>query len=1046
MAATPVVVKQLLGQLITAVTGITAEKDPENYGLCQAYAQRSIKNHNYVRTNPFEVHRRLDELEERFSIVCKDRIADALHSRREELKASNFKWSAETLSLILNLSWRPVDFARLSDLEALKPPEPPRELTWADIIGNEPLEGGDIWDPMDLENGSELSSVYDGSEISETEGDVQDQMKNVTIRKKLQDEEEEAILPMDYITIPVDWSHLQTLKGAQYWYVPATVLPEQIDTSVTLDNVDDLWLVSELHVIRETLFMLNCVPCSLYEVGRRTLSEGKDPYIVWIDTHKIKKKFAMRHASREALISILTWFSERGTAINRIREFVKRKEDIPSRQSFLAALSASLSELNQILVEHEATYVTREGKAQVISLLQLQQSLELALQPYMTLSSIVVSLSKSSFISSAHSSEHLDLLFDSACHLQSIESIKSFELIAKIFFQCLQTYLRPIREWMEYGEVHAQDTTFFIRSSKEDDDDDNTVTGEPILSTIWHDQYMLLKDVHGNLKAPRFVLSVANTILTTGKSVVFLKRLINYETLPVPTSGQPELDFNTVYHDGRSDDAGLAPFDELFSSAFSEWTKKKHHSVSSKLRDVLFTNCGLWKTLTALEHIYFGADGAQLSALATAIFDKLDNVSLGTGIGKRSAGGRSRRRDRNNLWNDRFLLTELVQSVFSGWNFLDAKRLGVRRVTVPDAPARTSTYESKDKSRSVRQLAGIALEYALPWPLLNILKPSSMVTYKVVFILLLQLRRGKYVVERLRLQDGGIKTHGTGRKGKGILVEQLYFHLRQRALWFVNLVTMYVTYHVLKPNMEEMTENMRKARDVDEMVNVHDAFVGKITDRALLSDRMSKFHNAILSLLDICVDFADSHTKYLSSINTLTSALLPASSGAHKNLRRPYDSDSDLDLDHHGGVSLFPTSSPGKPPLASALMPPPPRPPFHRRPGKRPRRYSTAPSIPSSSSEGEEDLETLVGESETDNDSIMEGIDDNGKLKKPTTLEELEDYHVKRLGELKFEWEEWLGTLRNGLKGVSRAGVLPHLEVLAEGLEGNDGIGGQGWE
>ena len=44
------------------------------------------------------------------------------------------------------------------------------------------------------------------------------------------------MLPMDCLTIPVDWSHLQTLKGAQYWYVPAKVLPEQIDASVTIDN------------------------------------------------------------------------------------------------------------------------------------------------------------------------------------------------------------------------------------------------------------------------------------------------------------------------------------------------------------------------------------------------------------------------------------------------------------------------------------------------------------------------------------------------------------------------------------------------------------------------------------------------------------------------------------------------------------------------------------------------------------------------------------------------------------------------------------------
>jgi len=96
------------------------------------------------------------------------------------------QWSAETLSLILNLSWRPVEFARLSDLEAVKPPEPPKELTWMDIIGDEPLEGGDIWDPMNVEHGSELSSLCDGSEMEEMEEHIQDQMKNVTVRKKMQ--------------------------------------------------------------------------------------------------------------------------------------------------------------------------------------------------------------------------------------------------------------------------------------------------------------------------------------------------------------------------------------------------------------------------------------------------------------------------------------------------------------------------------------------------------------------------------------------------------------------------------------------------------------------------------------------------------------------------------------------------------------------------------------------------------------------------------------------------------------------------------------------
>lgn len=831
--------------------------------------------------------------------------------------------------------------------------------------------------------------------------------------------------------------------------------------------MDDLWLVSELHAIRETLFMLNCFPCSLYEVGRRTLLEGKDPYVVWIDTHRLTKKFALRHTSRECFISTLNWFAERGTAINRIREFVKRKEDVPSRQSFLAALAGSLNMLNIILVELESEYVTTEGKAQVVSLLQLQQSLEHKLRPYMTLSSIVIALSKSTFISSTHSSEHLDLLFDSACRLQSIGDIGSFEFIAKIFFQCLQTYLRPIRQWMEHGEVHIHDTTFFVRTSKDDDDDNSTVTGEPTLSTLWHDQYTLLTDEQESLKAPRFLLSAANTIFITGKSVVFLKRLMDYE-IPSDRTNDLELDFTTLYPTGRSNDNSLALFDELFSSAFSEWTRKKHHSVSTRLRDVLLTNCGLWNTLSAMEHIYFGADGAQLSALATAIFEKLDNASGRTstekaGSEKRARGGRVRR-NKDNLWNDRFVLTELVQSVFHGREFVDAKRLGVRRVAVPGVLPNTNTYECKDKARSVRQLAGIAIEYALPWPLLNILRPSSMQVYKDVFTLLLQLRRGKYSIEQLQLRDRNIlEGKRSARKGRGTLVEQLYFHLRHRMLWFVNLVTMYVTIHVLKPRMEMLAEKMPQARDVDEMVKVHDRFVENVAEQALLSDRvsssstsgfhsvssnkfmgefdrlmtrqMSKFHNAILSLLDICIDFTDSHTRYLFSLITLSTADPQASAG-NQRLRRPYDSDSDHDLDHHGGVPLSPTSPARPPPLSSRLMPPPPPPPpAHRRPHKRPRRYSTAPSIPSSSSEGE-DTETLVGESDTDLESILGGFDGKGKPSKPTTIEELEKQHVARLRELKVEWDEWMLTLRNGLRGVSRAGVLPHLEILAEGLEG----------
>lgn len=591
--------------------------------------------------------------------------------------------------------------------------------------------------------------------------------------------------------------------------------------------------------------MLCGFPCSLYEIGRRTLIEGKDPNVVWVDTQRLKKKFALRHASREGFISVLEWFAERGTAINRIRDFVRRREEIPSRQSFLAALTSSLATLSRKLVECEDSYVTKDGSAQITSLLRLRQSLETELRPYIALSTIVTRLSQSTFVSSEHSSEHLDILFDSTCLFQSTGDVRSFEFIAQIFFHCLQAYLRPIREWMEYGEIGQHDTTFFVRKSRQDDEDESSAMEEVNLSTLWHDQYTILQNEQGIPKAPRFVLSSVNTIFTTGKSVVFLKRLINYKTPPVPTAPGSELDFYTIYPQGRTDIDGLAPFDELFSSAFFAWTKERHHSVSAKLRDVLFTNCGLWKVLTAIQHIYLGVDGAQLSALATSVFERLDNVPVNTSIGRMGHGGglfrgsRAKKRG-NSVWNDRFVLTELVQSVFSAWDFVDVKRLGVRRITLPENFSNTEA----SVLRSVRHLAGIAIEYSLPWPLVNILHPASMEVYKSVFTLLLQLKRGKYALERLPVRDIEKRSSGSVRSGKGSLVEQLYLHLRHKLLWFVNAVTTYVTYHILKPRTQNMAKNMHRAEDVDEMIRMHDLFVQGVKEETLLAENVgSIFHN-----------------------------------------------------------------------------------------------------------------------------------------------------------------------------------------------------------
>ncbi|KAG0136175.1 hypothetical protein HOY82DRAFT_625778 [Tuber indicum] len=105
-----------------------------------------------------------------------------------------------------------------------------------------------------------------------------------------------------------------------------------------------------------------------------------------------------------------------------------------------------------------------------------------------------------------------------------------------------------------------------------------------------NNQCSLRKDASGMLKAPVFVYAGAARIFITGKSVVFLERLLEHDipisTLPLqlqPVSGA-DINLSMVCRNGQY----LAPFWDIFATAFDKWINDCHHSVSSRLRDFLY--------------------------------------------------------------------------------------------------------------------------------------------------------------------------------------------------------------------------------------------------------------------------------------------------------------------------------------------------------------------------------------------------------------------------------------------------------------------------
>jgi len=81
----------------------------------------------------------------------------------------------------------------------------------------------------------------------------------------------------------------------------------------------------------------------------------------------------------------------------------------------------------------------------------------------------------------------------------------------------------------------------------------------------------------------------------------------------------------------------------------------------------------------------------------------------------------------------------------------------------------------------VKALDGLAVEYAVPFPLTYIFQPGALQGYGEVFVLLLQIRRAKGVLERIL-----VRGKARGERLRGEL--KAFYAMRSRLSWFIKWV------------------------------------------------------------------------------------------------------------------------------------------------------------------------------------------------------------------------------------------------------------------
>lgn len=636
---------------------------------------RKLKSHTFLQTNHFEVENALLGLDERFRVNNRDELADALLERLRDLQSYPSRWYPEILHLFLKLSDQPTFKSDVRDLELLetKADTATANLRWEDIAKE------DGWDE-DIA----LWKSIDFSDESDDEVFEQDSTGESEATSLVGDGEQGSRAADSYVIQPEDTSTFEKVQASQKWR--STMASEE-----SLRQTKKV-AVSEVQVIRDILFMLQGLDCTLFSRGGVAV-----PY------------FQLENMEWESFRAMTHSFSDYGTHLRTLRHFVGERQDVPHLQAFQDCISDRLRQLD-LHISDLQRQLTAPTTDVVLSLVRTKTELVPWLDPLFSLAEIV---SKIESEPQPNPFRYLELVFDESCLAQLSGKSGLFEFFARIFAECFRVYLRPIRLWMDEGKLLSASDLFFVAEA----------SSPTPLGKTWKDRYHLRKAPDGALHAPAFLRTAVGNIYNAGKNVVVLKLLGKHDAaISSKQRAEPPLDYDAICPAGQE----LVPFSELFDIAFDRWIQSKYRATSTILRTSLFEDWSLSPTLDALHEVYLMSNGSTAAAFSEGIFGKLDEL----------------RTD----WLDRYALTAAAQDCFAA--IVDPGRL---TVCVEPTQQRLHPIICRNSVRTI--LSGIRVDYRLPWPLQMGLTTTSLEHYQSLFTILLQFKRATYALHKPKILD-----------------------------------------------------------------------------------------------------------------------------------------------------------------------------------------------------------------------------------------------------------------------------------------------------
>ncbi|KIK67700.1 hypothetical protein GYMLUDRAFT_36439 [Collybiopsis luxurians FD-317 M1] len=379
-----------------------------------------------------------------------------------------------------------------------------------------------------------------------------------------------------------------------------------------------------------------------------------------------------------------------------------------------------------------------------------------------------------------------------------------------------------------------------------DDDDGLSVPSSPA-TTVAKEKRICI---------PSFLEHVALTVLESGKTMGLLRALgmdvqfldddsdevrllgkwvwVSFQRLVEDSGSGPELG------PGSKEESNMDPGDSLFSVSIDRLSRLISDKLTpygqasgSLLAKVIVEQCDFRTHLKAIESLYLMRRGDILSDFADVLFAKMDSKQN---------------------WTDFHFLNTAFSDIVSASNNVtnvnEFLQIPLIRLSYRDR----GTYQQKHsvQSRTVKALDGLSLEYAVPFPLTYIFTPANLQTYNRIFVFLLQVRRGKSLLDNILVR--GASAGSSGQPGL-----KAFYAMRNRLSWFVNAFFNFITTYVIHTQVaafQKLLTNDR-SQSFDQMIIAHEEHLERLQSRCLLQAKTNALYRAILSILDMSLNFSD---------------------------------------------------------------------------------------------------------------------------------------------------------------------------------------------